>query len=378
MYYHIFRTDSSLICHFPAAVTPLILHDDPADCFRQQMAFYSLLSDTDANRFTCFCQSPSSRAKNTGNTAVPSLLLMPKMDYTALFAERYTSQLLSRSDPIPGAIAGILGQPSLCTLKERFPRHHLILTLLFSTMADLYSAASPVLANVPPLVRSLVEELELLYDPSRPDTGTIPCLHAYRRERNSTDMPAFLDLYQILPRLHSFLSGTPLFSALQMDYSVSDAGLFPESVQVRCPVSAFLYIFVLLSYTIAILSDTETVSVSLYRDGVYACVTLFCETDRLALLSGTHSELRTLTDFLPEYTGPLTLLQYLLHRNRIPFACRNHTSRGESGLEFTLYLDTRFREEIEFRHADPDAQLAEALPDALALLRLLYGEESFI
>lgn len=34
-------------------------------------------------------------------------------------------------------------------------------------------------------------------------------------------------------------------------------------------------------------------------------------------------------------------------------------------------MDTRFREEIEFRHADIDVRLADMLPDILSLLQFL-------
>ncbi len=370
MLYYVFRSGSDLICFIHTEETPPTLQDNKNLCFSRQMDFYGMLTEEDTRRFTSFCRS---KPKSAPSSVIPSLLLFPHTAYASVFAERYTSQLLAAGDPIPGAIAAALGQSPMHMLRKRFPSNHLILTRLFRTVSDLYSANSPILAFVPRTVRSLLSELEQTSSPHPVAGQTTPCLLAYHTERHSTDAPTILDLYSLLSRLIPALTDSLMFSGLHLDYHPALSPVAPEESQIRFPISAFLYIFVLLSYMMAVLSDRESAAVELYREDPYLCLTLFCETDRIPLLYSTRCELHSLTCLFPEYTGILTLLQYLLHRHYIPFTCRSQTRRDWPGLEFTLYLDTRFREEIEFRHADMDARLADTLPDALSLLHLLTG-----
>ena len=367
MLYYIFRTGSDLVCCIRSEEMPLTLHDNKNACFSRQMDFYGMLTEEDSRRFTVFCRG---KPKGERVTAIPSLLLFPHTAYASVFAERYTSQLLSAGDPIPGAIAASLGQAPMHMLRERFPTNHLILTQLFRTVSELYSATSPILAHVPRTVRSLLSELEQFRDPLSTAVKTTPCLLAYHTEQRATDVPTILDLYTLLDRLIPALSASTMFSGLQLDYTAA-LPASPEEGQIRFPISAFLYIFVLLSYMMAVLSERESVTVDLHRETPYLCLTFFCETDRLPLLFSTRNELYSLTNLFPECTGILTLLQYLLHRHYIPFTCRSLTRQNWPGLECTLYMDIRFREEIEFRHADIDVRLADTLPDVLSLLQFL-------
>ena len=371
MLYYIFRSDSNLVCWILPEEFPLTLQDDPGACFSRQMDFFGMLTPEDTRRFTDFCRS---NPRKNRTASVPGLLLFPHTAYASVFAERYTSQRLSGSSPLPGELAAMLGQTPLHMLRERFPRNHLILTRLFRALSELYSATSPILAHVPAAVRSLLAELEQTRNTLPPICRTTPCLQAYYTEQQTTDAPTILDLYALLPGLLSSLSGNAMFSGLQLHFSPECFPVSPEERQIRFPLSAFLYIFVLLSYLMAVLSDRESVSISLHREAPYLCLTLFSETDHLPMLYHTSNELYSLTRHFPSCTGILTLLQYLLHRHYVSFICRSSTCQNWPGLEFTLYMDTRFREEIEFRHADVTARLEDTLPDALSLLRLLTTE----
>ncbi|MBQ8402379.1 MAG: hypothetical protein IJX14_10685 [Clostridia bacterium] len=371
---YVFRTNSSLICHFTAPGNPITLQDTA--CLSRQTEFFNCLTAADTERFACFCRSKPKHILPPSSAAgdyVPSLLLFPQSGFASVFTERYTSQLLSRSDPAPGAIAKVLGQSPLQMLKERYPTNHLILSLLHRTLSDLYSTTSPILAHIPPLVRTLVSQLEQIHDPIPVISETLPCLRAYRTDLCTSDTPSFLDLTALLPRLTAWLPENPMFDGLQIQYIPQQDP--PEGCQVRFSSCAFLYIFILLSYMMAVLSDDGAVSLDLHREDTYACVTLFGETDRLPLTYSARNELHSLSALLPRYAGLLTLLQYLLHRNRIPFSCRVCAPADWYGLECRLYLDTRYREEIEFHYADLDDQLAKALPDALSLLQLLLPDE---
>lgn len=381
-YCYVFHTGGTLVHYFKAAdtvssVPEMPMLSDKANCFARQQAFYTALSPEDAASFEAFCRSGSGKGKSGSakSASVPSLLLFsdtgaPAAEFTAVFSERYTSQLLTHKDPLPGAVANRLGQAPVQQLKTIFPNKHLILSLLFSCLSELYSTTSPILAEVPPLVQELVKELEAIQNPAA-YTDTLPFLKSYQTELKAADTPVFLDLVQILPRLTAWLPGTPMFSGLQLQYLAGDSMPVPELYQVRFPVSAFTYIFVLLSYMFALLSDDGPAQLFLYRSGTDACLTFQAETDSVPPGFVCRSELQSLSRHLPGYKSLLIPAQYLLHRSAIPFTCQVNPLNGWPVLELTLRMDTRFREEIEFRCGDMDDLLAENLPDALSLLQYL-------
>jgi len=378
-YCYVFRSSGDLVQYFPCCMhTPneLPLLPDRASCFVRQQDFYTVLSQTDAVTFEAFCRGKhgNSRPKRIGSErfpTVPSLLLLPNKQFTAVFAERYTAQLLSHYDPVPGAVANAAGQPIIRRLQEQFSNHHLILTLLFSSLRELYCAASPLLASIPPLVQSLVTEMENLQDPVL-YTDTLPFLKSYRRELRTADTPVFLDLARMLPRLAAWIQHTPQFDGLCLHLTTDKpTALTEEMYQVRFSVSVFTHVFVLLSYLITTLSDDSTGMLSLYRDGTCACLTFQAECTLLPVGFSCRNELYSLSAYLPHCRGLLTLVQYMLHRNHISFFCVAGSPDTPDSLEITLYMDTRFREEIEFRSGDVDALLSDNLPDALALLRYL-------
>ncbi|MBR5445802.1 MAG: hypothetical protein IKV57_06755, partial [Clostridia bacterium] len=353
----------------PIELPPL---PDRVPCFVRQQDFYTILSEEDADRFESFCRSrpkqPGTSARNTPE--IPALLLFPGHRITAVYAERYTARLLSRDSYIPGMIANALGQTPLLRLRELLPNHHLILSLLFSSLEELYSTTSPLLAGLPALAADLVTEMEKCRDQSL-YTTTLPFLCSYRRELQTTDIPVFLDLTKILPLLTGQLERTPSFDGLSL-YITADLAMYPpEMFQVRFPVSVFTHVFVLLSYLTALFSDTGLSLFSLYRDGIHACLTFKAECDLLPAGFSARNEFVSLINRFPRYRNILTAVQYLLHRHQIDFTVTAAGMGSLPSLSITLYMDTRFREEIEFRSGDVDILLAENLPDSLALLQYL-------
>ncbi|MBR4961086.1 MAG: hypothetical protein IKY52_09335 [Clostridia bacterium] len=347
---------------------------DRVHCFARQQDFYTILSEEDTWRFETFCRGrqKSAPAPSKNGSAVPGLLLFPSRQITAVYAERYTARMLTREDCYPGRIADALGQTPLHRLREQLPNHHLILSMLFSSLDELYSTTSPVLAGMPSLVTDLTAELENCRKPVL-YTAPLPFLRSYHRELQTTDTPVFLDLIKLLPHMTGYLEHTPHFDGLSL-HITADMTLYPpEMFQVHFPISAFTHIFVLLSYYTATLSDSDITLFSLYRDGVYACLTFQIGCDLLPAGFSARNEFLSLSGHFPQYRNLLTTAQYLLHRNHIDFTVSSAAMGSLPSLSVTLYMDTRFREEIEFRSGDTDTLLAENLPDALALLEYLNG-----
>lgn len=373
-YCYVFRTTGDLIHFFPCTDPPIELPalPDRVQCFARQQDFYTILSEEDTGRFENFCRGKqkSAHVSPKKESAVPGLLLFPNRRITAVYAERYTARMLAREDCYPGRIADTLGQTPLHRLREQLPNHHLILSMLFSSLDELYSTTSPVLAGIPALAANLTAELENCRKPEL-YTVSLPFLRSYHRELQTTDTPVFLDLVKNLPRMTGYLEHTHHFDGLSL-YITADMTLYPpEMFQVHFSISAFTHIFVLLSYLTAVLSDSEFALFSLYRDGVYACLTFQIECDLLPAGFSAGNELLSLSSHLPQYRNILTTVQYLLHRNHIDFTVSTAATGSLPSLSITLYMDTRFREEIEFRSGDTDTLLAEILPDALALLEYL-------
>jgi len=338
----------------------------------RQQTFYSSLAQDDAETFELFCRGKQNpvRIGNAHTQTVPSLLLFPMHTYAAVFSERYTSRILSHNDPLPGAMAYALDPSVIRRLVEQYAGHHLILSLLCGTLSDLYSATSPILAGVSPLVKTILAEMEQLQNP-RLLSDTLPCLKSYRTELYASDTPVFLDLLQILSRLAAWLPASPLFSSLELAFQAPVFPSPPESYQVRFSASAFMYVFVLLSHVLGSISDDGLVTLSLYRQGTNACLTFHIESDRIPTGFSCRNEFHSLSSILTRYAGIFTLVQYLLHRSNIGFLCTVSPQSEWPSLEITLEMDTRFREEIEFRCGDIDEMLFRTLPDALELLRLL-------
>ena len=371
---YVFRASGDLASVISDTGDPAVrLPDDPIRrslLSAQQKVFYHALSPNESEKFESFCRGKY-RTSAADYVPLPSLLLFPTRTFAAVFAERYTSHLLSHCDPLPGVVSCVLNPSHLHRLTSDLPGHHRILSLLYQSLSDLYSTASPVLATVPALARNILSELEKLHSTNTLISDTLPCLKAYRTELYASDTPVFLDLAQILPRLAAWLPASPVFSSLDLDFLPPDTAVSPETYQVRFSASAFTSIFVLLSYVCAVLSGDGIVTLSLYRRGTDACLSFQIETDQVPVGFASRSEFHSLSGILPRYTGFLTLAQYLLHRSGIPFFCSVTAPEIWPVLEITLEMDTRFREEIEFRCGDPDTLLAQALPDALSLLCML-------
>ena len=345
---------------------------DRVHCYARQQDSYTVLSEEDADRFETFCRGSRKRVPVKPPSSVPGLLLFPDRQIAAVFAERYTAQMLTRGDCFPGLIANSLGQTPLHRLREQLPNHHLILSMLFKTPEELYRTTSPLLAGLPALITGLIAEMEKCRE-DLPYTAALPFLRSYRRELQTTDTPVFLDLTKFLPRITGQLEITPMFDGLSL-HATADLNLYPpEMFQVRFPVSVFTHIFVLLSYLTALFSDTGVSLLTLYRDGVHACLTFQAECGLLPAGFSARNEFVSLINHLYRYRNLLTTLQYLLHRNHIDFTVSTAPMGDMPSLSITLYMDTRFREEIEFRSGDTDVLLAENLPEALALLQYLKG-----
>lgn len=375
---YVFRISGDLIHYFPCTdrtpdlsiAIPTML-PVPAQCLSRQQDFYLTLSEEDAAAFTAFCRSRSARTtgKNAGIASVPGLLLFPGRMFAAVYAERYTAQVLTRLDPLPGASAAYLGQPAVKQLKTLLPNRHLILSLLFPAISDLYSTTSPVYAMLPDTVQTLITELEKLQQPDAVFTDTLPFLKSYQKELSVSDIPVFLDLSLTLSRLTAWLPDTPLFRDLSL--TMDSVDITPGKFQVRTSLACFTYLFVLLSYVSALLDEDSITNISLYRDGIDACLHFHAETNVLPAGFSCRNEFLSLFCHLPEYRSFLSLAQYLLHRSGIAFTCTAHAQDSRPSLDFTLRLDTRFREEIEFRVDDTQETLSSILPEALDLLSCL-------
>ncbi len=283
---------------------------------KRQQGFYDCL-DTETPRFLKFCHSAKNLpTKELSYGIVPTLLLFPKVKYCALFANRYASQLLKSAEPLPGEVAYALGQNTMCLFRKRYVNHHLIPTLAFTSMEELYAAASPLLTLVPITVRDMLEALEGKQEPQNH-----PSLAAYYREAYTTDLPPILDLFPLLTKLRDSLPDTLLFTGLKNTLTLPDCP--PETAWVRCPIRAFLYIHLLLSHALASLSRKDTVHLTLesWEKGVR--LQFHAPAPRLSLSPGgktvsVENELYTLQHLCPSYAGILTLVQYLLTSRPFP------------------------------------------------------------
>ncbi len=266
---------------------------------------------------------------------------------------------------MPGEVAYALGQETMRQFRDRFVNHHLIPTLAFSSMEELYDASSPLLALVPIAVRDMLAALEGNQEP--PDA---PPLAAYIHEACTTDLPPILDLFPLLTKLRDGLHDTLLFAGLESTLTLPDCP--PETAWVRCPLRAFLYIHLLLSHTLASLAADNTVHLTLepWENGVR--LWLHAASPRLPGAPPEKSftvenELYTLQHLCPSYVGILTLAQYFLHKQGIPFQCTWTAER----LSVALTMETATQDTIEFHSGDLTAHLQAALPDAVALLASL-------
>ncbi len=372
MHCYLFDVRGDLLLDFPRTLSAI---DEPLPTdfgstyhlHKQEKDFYSCL-DTDALRFRDFCHSPKDiPTSELTSDAVPTLLLFPKRKYAALIASRYVSQVLKGTEPLRGEVAYALGQETMHRLRERFANHHLIPTLAFSAMEELYHAASPLLALVPMTVQDM---LAVLVENREPTSH--PSLQAYYWEMMITDIPPMLDLFPLLTKLQGCLQDSLLFTGLKTVLTLPDCS--PDIAWVRCPMSAFLYIYLLLNHTLASLSAADTVNLTLlpWENGIrlrFHAASLRLPGFAAAKHFTAENELYTLQQLCPSYAGILTLVQYFLHKHAIPFSC----TWADGTLSVTLTMKTARQDTLEFHSGDLAAHLQTALPAAFALLASLLA-----
>ncbi len=372
MYCYLFDIQGSLLHGFPRELTTPdgcvpALTDTAFQREKQRISFLDCLTDQDIDTFLTFCRSPKDVLTDTPvSTAVPSLLLFPKQRFYACFAGWYSSQTLTRTDPLPGEVAYTLGQQTMHILHNRFRNHHLVPTLAFHTRAELYHVTSPLLSMVSATVREMLAILEKDEIPS-----LYPCLQSHYREMYTTDIPPILDLPTLLPRFSDSTTTSPLFAGLDTVLHLP-ATAAPETCWVRCPVSSFLHVYLLLTYAMATLSGDNCTHVTLLPQDDHVQLHFTAANPRTSLLTpgqdfAVENELYTLLCRCPAYAGILTLAQYFLHRQSIPFSC----SVTNTQVSVTLTMKTAIQDTLEFHSGDLSSILCTALPDAYALLTQL-------
>ncbi len=373
MHCYLFDVRGDLLLDFPRTLTAPEepLPEESVAAYqrqKQQREFYACLGDSRAKQFRQLCRSPKeTTVSDLVSDAVPSLLFLPAGEYEGIFASRYASQLLKTDDPLPGEVAYTLGQEILRQLRDRFPNHHLIPALAFHTTAELYHATSPLLTLVPQTVRDMLAVLEENAEPL-----CYPALQTYYREIYVTDVPPMLDLFPLLTQLQNNIQASPLFAGLTTTLALPDSA--PEIAWVRCPMSAFLYIYLLLSHTAAALSKDRTARLSLapWEKGVlltFRAASPWLPGCKNPAAFAVENELYSLLRQCPSYAGILTLAQYFLHKHGIPFTC----ALTKDELVITLTMKTAAQDTIEFHSGDLAAQLEQALPAAFGLLSSLLA-----
>ncbi len=326
---------------------------------RQQRLFYEILTPRDRDRFQGFCR----RTHPVSAQTVPTLLLMPRDHYGALFAGRYTAQMLYHAEPIPGVTAFVLGQKTMCTLRDRYSHHHLIPTLTFASAAELYQSASPMIALLPVTVRNMLAVLT-----AEKELSVCPFFRSYLAEMAVTDEPSILDMAMLLPKITTCMIRSPLFSGLQIRLVLSVARQKPYT---RCVLSGFLYIYMLLGYAMAMLSGDKQVEVVLLPGEENMQMQFVAEMSgrrkRMPFL--VENELYTLACQYSSLAGFLTMAQYFLHRHHIAFTC----AQTETRLTVSMEMSYAIQEELVFRVGDWDMQLRNTLPDVMAMLTTLVS-----
>lgn len=363
---YVFQTDGQLLCYFPLeADTPAAVED--ADRQARQEAFYSHLSPEERKQFMAFCKGSGKKCR-LDTALLANFLQKPE---TALFAERYGRSRIPLQYP-NGLLLQLVDRSILSAMNTQYKsKDALILTLLQHTTTTQIRLDTLLLGNTSHVVRYLLNITEQVYEPEQ--AVPVPALCAYRQKRDGYITEEALDMVGIVLFLAQEMPKLPMFNTIQICCDKELQQL--QNIWVAGKHSLFLYIYVLLTYFVSIVSQQYRSHMTVEPSGDKVCLRVYGTIPRQMGSVETTSDIDPLIRQFPVGRGLLLMLHWLLVRNGMPHTYQiTETEQEKHRLEVCLYFDPIPQDEIVFRHpTDPNAWTAYLPETELLLFLLLSG-----
>lgn len=344
---------------------------------RQEKLFCSM-TPKEKKMFLQFCQGKRRRNWLDSSMENNAFVLCLQEQDIALYAEWYdrSSSLFRKQN---GVLLQVISRSILKKLNDRYDKvSTLTMALIQHKESQNTGADLMMLCNVPSVVRYLLATEEQFYEGDRVSghNDRLPLRRAYQKDVNGFLVEEALDLQNILLFLEKELPSTPLFDGIQIciERAIQDS----PHVRVGCKLSSFMYIFVLLTYFIGVVSSQCASYITMETELSHVRFCVSCDLCREVHSLETENDLAPLIKQFPLGCSFLLLLAYLLKQNHIAYSCQiTETEAKTQHLAYYLYLPTVPPEELVFRHGNDFDALDHFLPELEYFVSLLRGDENY-
>lgn len=379
---YVFQEEGKLLCYFDIHErlaengsgndVPTLLHDDAAECQKRQKELLQSMIPVDRKRFLRFCRGKRSHRWLCGFMEHESLVLCSQEQNVALYAERY-DRTMSSCYTQDGMLLQLIDQGILRQLNERYDRSTaLIMTLRQPKPLGETGEKDAILEKVTGIVQYLVTCKEQVWEGGVSDPN-VPCRRFYQKDRDGSLVAEALDLQDLLLFLKKELPSLPLFDGIRI---LGETALHKlAGIRVRCSMSAFVCLYVLLTYYVGAVSLHNVSDVTVELDTTHAHVHIGGLINGQGIPLCAQDDFGPLRELVSQGQSILWLAEYLLRQQRISYGCQiqMHDTQTQR-LELYLSLPILSPSEVVFRHTRNEDAWARTLQAAELVLFLLWQD----